>query len=91
MVNQFQESLLLADRAQRAAHTMHLGLIQAAIALVLVLGMIAFGLFSAAHAFGAEGEAVVANVLPLVVSENAPQPSLEWTHATGDGGATILP
>jgi len=91
MVNQFQESLLLADRAQRGAHAMRLGLIQAALALVLMLGMIAFGLVGAAHALGAESEAAAANVPPLVVSENSPQPGLDWTLATGDGAATILP
>jgi hypothetical protein len=91
MVNQFQESLLLAERTQRVVHALHLGLIQAAIAFVLVLGLIVFGLFSAALALGAESETALANVLPIVLSENASQPGLDWTVATGDGGATILP
>ena len=99
MVNQFQASLLTADRAGKADLPMRSALIQAAIGFALVLAVSAFGLFAASHAIGQEAQAatdkvgartVTANVLPqLVISPESLEPNLNGMLATGDGGAAL--
>ena len=97
MVNQFQQSLLAAERASKANSTMHLTFVQAAIGFVLVMAISAFGLFPASHAIGQESlerktAPATANVLPkLMISPESLEPNLNWMPATGDGGAMIEP
>jgi hypothetical protein len=90
MVNPFQESLMITDRKMRPAYA------QTATGLVLVIAIVAFGLFATSHAIGQESKqsskAATANVLPpLFISDESLAPHLDWILATGDGGATIEP
>lgn len=91
MVNQFQASLLTADRAGKADLPMRSALLQAAIGAALVLAVSAFGLFAASHAIGQEAQAArTANVLPqLMISPESLEPNLNGMLATGDGGAAL--
>jgi hypothetical protein len=99
MVNQFQASLLTADRAGKADLPVRSALIQAAIGFALVLAVSAFGLFAASHAIGQEAQAATdkiaartatANVLPqLVIAPESLEPNLNGMLATGDGGAAL--
>ena len=95
MVNQFQASLLTAQRTGKAGLPAGLAFLQAAFGIAFVLLVSAFGLFTAWHAIGQESmlpKAATANVLPpLVISDEALQPNLTGMLATGDGGATIAP
>jgi hypothetical protein len=96
MMNQFQESLIVANGASKDGLTMRSGYIQAAIGLVLVIAISAFGLFTASHANGQDGmarktaQATTMNVLPpLFISDESQQPNLNGVLATGDGGAAL--
>jgi hypothetical protein len=92
MVNQFQASLLTADRVGKADLPMPSALIQAVIGFALVLAVSAFGLFAASHAIGQEVSArtATANVLPqLMISPESLEPNLNGMLATGDGGAAL--
>jgi hypothetical protein len=96
MMNQFQESLIVAGDASKDGHTMRSGYVQAAIGLVLVIAISAFGLFTASHANGQDGmtrktaQATMMNVLPpLFISDESQQPNLNGVLATGDGGAAL--
>jgi hypothetical protein len=91
MVNQFQASLLTADRAGKPDLPMRSALLQAVIGFALVLAVSAFGLFAASHAIGQEAQAAgTANVLPqLMISPESLEPNLNGMLATGDGGATL--
>jgi len=96
MVNQFQASLLTADRA-KVGLSIRPALIQAALGFALVLMVSAFGLFAASHAIGQEASnagkgtpVVTANVLPqFVIYPASLEPNLNGVLATGDGGASI--
>jgi hypothetical protein len=95
MLNQFQESLIVAEPANKPRHPLRLTLVQAAIGLLLVIAISAFGLFTASHASGQEGMVrkatpATANVLPdLVIWPESLEPNLSGMLATGDGGAAI--
>jgi hypothetical protein len=98
MVNQFQASLLTADRVGKTGLSIRPALVQAAFGLALVLMACAFGLFAASHAISQEvsnaagkGALVAtANVLPqLVIHAESLAPNLNGMLATGDGGAAI--
>src|SRR3984893_10255004 len=97
MINQFQQSLLVAERARKAYSTMHLAFAQAAIGFVLVMAISAFGLFPASHAIAQESlerqaAPATANVVPqLRISREPQEPNLNWRPATGEGGAMIEP
>jgi hypothetical protein len=97
MMNQFQQSLLVAERAKKACSTMHLAFVQAAIGFVLVVAISAFELFPASHAIGQESlerkaAPATTNVSPkLVISPESLEPNLNWMPATGDSGAMIEP
>jgi hypothetical protein len=96
MMNQFQESLIVAGNTNKDGLTMRSGYVQAAIGLVLVIAISAFGLFAASHANGQDGigrktaQASTVNVLPpLFISDESQQPNLNGVLATGDGGAAL--
>jgi hypothetical protein len=95
MLNQFQESLMVTDGASKTGRTLRPAYLQAAIRMVLVIAIYAFGLFTATHAIGQESTvrkapAATANVLPeLVIWPESQEPNLNGVLATGDGGAMI--
>jgi hypothetical protein len=82
MNNHFQESLMDSVRPTRPAY------VQMAVGLVLVLAIAAFGMLAASHAPGEQKTAVLPSIL---LFPETPVPGLEWTLATGDGGAAIAP
>jgi hypothetical protein len=96
MMNQFQASLPITDRPGIADFSIRSALLQAVLALVLMVS--AFGLFSVSRAIGQQASiavgkgtpVVTANVLPeLIFHPETLEPNLNGMLATGDGGATI--
>jgi hypothetical protein len=88
MTNQFQESLLVADRSGTAGF--RLAFVQAAVGLALACVISIFGLVIASQAHGQDTKRPTANVLPeLILSPDSQEPNLNGVLATGDGGAAL--
>jgi hypothetical protein len=88
MTNQFQESLLAADRTDNAGF--RLAIVQAAVGLALACVISIFGLVIASQAYGQETKRPTANVLPeLIISPESQEPNLNGMLTTGDGGTSL--